>query len=768
MAESNQLKPKRHLGKELLAAVWVVAFLSCFFWQDLPNNGVSRGLLWNVIADDWLTILNPLDYSAKPPAEVSSGWKHFEQRIPVLWPAGLLLISAAGLGTLSLRLLPASVGLMRAEQIVVVLGLGLSAQSLWILSCGLGGQLSAFILLLPGVASWIVWVCISWRAKASGDRKLSVRVFPPRSQEEPLSRRLRLILGGIIAAFSLHIFLGGMTPPFDFDVREYHLQGPREWFQAGRIFTLEHNVYTSFPFLSEMLSLGTMVLMDDWSLGAIAGKLLLTTFQFLSALAVFAIASRWLGNAPAWIAAVAFLSTPWTVRISIIAYAEGALTFYLIASVMLGLLAINCRDSGVRQRLIAITGFAAGSAMAAKYPGVLSVILPVSLTLLCRVIQFPAAENAVQDSDPDPDEHTLARQGKGVFRAVLSDGGVFLAGVVLAVGLWLLKNLFSTGNPAYPLAYRVFGASDWSPAMDAKWKAAHSASEHSLSMVPEHLADVAVRNDWQNGLLFALAVPALQLVKRSLTVRLLWLHAAWMLGTWWLLTHRIDRFWVPVLPLLAVLAGSAWKLSSTLAWRSVLLCAVFVCCIFNYGFSRLSVIGFHAGLMDFQAARDLPVRQDIRTLNSVLPESAKVLMVGEAEVFDAEFDLVYNTVFDESIFQQWTSADRDDVPAGEQELKPAEEIRSLLAARGITHLYVNWSEILRYRLTYGYTEFVVPERFIRLQEMGVIQEAVVLSAGQLSKLKEQQQQQLQSWPGFESLKLSDDVWASIQLFQVQP
>ena len=32
-------------------------------------------------------------------------------------------------------------------------------------------------------------------------------------------------------------------------------------------------------------------------------------------------------------------------------------------------------------------------------------------------------------------------------------------------------------------------------------------------------------------------------------------YAAYLFLTWWLLTHRIDRFWLPLLPCLAILAG---------------------------------------------------------------------------------------------------------------------------------------------------------------------------------------------------------------------
>ena len=35
----------------------------------------------------------------------------------------------------------------------------------------------------------------------------------------------------------------------------------------------------------------------------------------------------------------------------------------------------------------------------------------------------------------------------------------------------------------------------------------------------------------------------------------LWGYAGYLFLTWWLLTHRLDRFWLPLLPVLAVLAG---------------------------------------------------------------------------------------------------------------------------------------------------------------------------------------------------------------------
>ena len=82
----------------------------------------------------------------------------------------------------------------------------------------------------------------------------------------------------------------------------------------------------------------------------------------------------------------------------------------------------------------------------------------------------------------------------------------------------------------------------------------------------------------------------------------------------------------------------------------------------------------------------------------------------DAEMFEARFPVVYNTVFDESIFEHWCGDDRSPLPAGERPLRSAEEIRQTFAAHGITHVYVNWLEVLRYRSpgNYGYTDFASP------------------------------------------------------------
>ena len=256
------------------------------------------------------------------------------------------------------------------------------------------------------------------------------------------------------------------------------------------------------------------------------------------------------------------------------------------------------------------------------------------------------------------------------------------------------------------------------------------------------------------------------MVRRQKTIGCLWAYVIWMLATWWALTHRIDRFWIPLIPVLAVLAGAAWQLNTSVFWRYGMMLILFMCCVFNYGFIRLPVIGFHAGLMPMAEARTRPVRQDLRLLNSTLPKHARVLMVGEAAVFNATFELVYNTVFDECIFEQWTSAAGSSMESGRATMKPTDEIRSVLREQNITHIYVNWSEILRYRQTYGYTEFVTPDRFTMLQSMGLLAAPITISRGDWTSLDRRQQANVSSWHGAPALMNGSSSWNSIQIYRV--
>ena len=779
---------------EWIAVAWIVGYALYFYHFNLPNrSSVSR-------VDVWLALPDLLWWNFVPPPDSApSSWANLWQRADLIAVAAAIWLGSWAIGGLLLRALRVPLAARSAERLVCACGLGLSAVSLLTLGCGLAGWMSPWLLgsLLIAAVIGEGLFCLTNRAGAppSEDRPSNLRLlagFVTRGEQLPfplIAKSLAVVTMGL---FLLAMLLGSLLPPTDFDVKAYHLTGPKEYFLDGRITFLPHNVYTNFPFLTEMHCLLGMVLRQDWYRGALAGQAVLMGFAPLTGLALFCAGRRWFGNAAGWLAATIYLSTPWTYRLAIIAYVEGALSCYLFLALFAVLLAIETQrreaDVSGANRLLLLAGLFAGSAMSCKYPGLVSVVIPLVLS-----IAFVAFKSQ-----------------RSVIKPVIS----FFSGTALAVGPWLLKNLVMTGNPVYPLAFGLFGGRDWDAASHAKWRAGHSpksfaifSSEEDRTLV-QFFIDVIAMADWLSPLLFGLAPLALmwvvsgqssvvsgtstrnsELGTRNL-IRCLWLFVAYLFFQWWLLTHRIDRFWVPLIPVVALLAAVGCLWSSSTLWRRVCGAFVVLSVLFNLGFATSALCGNNMYLRDLDEARrgsrTVPGSENtaptIQFLNELfmagqLPSNSNILCVGDAQVFDARPHVIYNVVFNQPIFRDWL-AER---PAGEVSdrdwpLRPIEEVRRKFESEGVTHVLVNWQELLRYRMTYGYSDFVTPQRFAWLQEQGLLGRPVEfpmafpdfdsLRTHQLRK--EDEQREVEEWaPELKRSFRGKSVFVTWQLFPVQ-
>ena len=222
-------------------------------------------------------------------------------RLPVLLVAGAILLWAWAAGRLALRglfafgrrrtdilicqlsaadlsPLPSPLSpllLTRLETFVFSVGVGLSILSTWVLLLGLFGLLDrTWTFAVPAALTLLAagWACHRRRRETANSRGLTAPGEPPQRRDA-----LRPVLPGgdsddvlsatwlwLVVPFVLAILLAAMLPPFDFDVCEYHLQAPKEFYQQGRITFLPHNVYANMAMGTEMLSLLSMVVAGDW------------------------------------------------------------------------------------------------------------------------------------------------------------------------------------------------------------------------------------------------------------------------------------------------------------------------------------------------------------------------------------------------------------------------------------------------------------------------------------------------------------------------
>jgi len=659
-------------------AIVELAWLAWFLIVPLPNannvgvppeRAVRRGWMLLKAIPEVVPDTPIRDLMLGKAAEELSHVENLPQRIPILLAACLIAAAAAGLGDLVLRRLRLEGGLGVLERLA--------------LDYGVGAGLLGVVTLIVGRLGWLE----PWSCRAGLGFLAAVGFFRGRLGRavRPKLDSFSYLCGLVIALFVVLMMLASMLPTIDFDVLEYHLQGPKEYFQAGRITFLPYNVYTNMPFDVEMLHLLGMEVLNDWWWGGLVGQLLVAFFGPATAILIAAAAARGGSTRAGWIAAIVYLSTPWIYRLAALAYVEGPLCFYHGAMIWAVLHA--WRDARApRRRPWGLLGLLAGCAMGCKYPALISAVIPFGVL-------------AMVDS----------WRGRSV-RPV----GWYLLGWAVVIGPWLGKNVIDTGNPVYPLANSLFHGRYWDAARETQWTTVHGPVPITAWRLWSSVVDVAGRSDWQSPLYAALAPLALLRPGSRRLALALWGFVAYLFFTWWLLTHRLDRFWLPILPPLAILAGLGADWSRRRGWTILLGTILTFALLTNLTYISTALAGLNEWTGDLVFLRhDIPKRWNppLARLDAELPRDARPLLVGQAAVFHLNHAVTYNTVFNPETIELLASG------------KTPDEFRRALHARNLTHVYVDWKEIQRHREPggYGFTDFVTRDRFARWVAAGVLE-----------------------------------------------
>lgn len=659
---------------EMLAVVFAAAYVLAFLNVELPNTAepVRRLELLSL-----LTVPSALGDAFRQTLE--PGW--LGDRLYLLAITAGYLVMAAAFGSVVLHWLRPQVTSTRLEQWVFALALGLAGFSLLTLLLGVFGLLYRWLFLGVAAAIGILFALTRPPRPAAASRKVTA------DPSVPHPAWLWMLLPIVLL-----LLLGAMLPPRDFDVLEYHLQAPKEFYQAGAIRFLSHNLYANMPLGAEMHALAAMVVTQEWYAGAIVGKVVIACFAPIAAAGIYAFSCRFLSPAAGVVGAIAYLTTPWVLHVSGEGLIDGVLGCYSLLAIYMAVLwrqALVEGAAGLARRRLIGCGLLAGAAVACKYPAVLLVALPL--------VGFVALSQAVP-------------RGR---RTRLIAVSVLLAAMAIPAGPWFAKNWVLTGNPTYPLLYSVFGGKTRTPEKDAQWRRAHAPPNYAPQDLGERVYRASLTSDWLGLAVVPLAALGVfgaiwrrRQDRANQAAQILLALAGYCclyFLLWWWLTHRIDRFLVPLLPIVAILAGSTFAVGVT-------------------RFRRLAGIG----LLGLAAAYALAVTLFVFEWGKLQPVFAspppwhrlsedpdahdRLLLVGDAAVFNYRIPVLYNTCFDDCLLEQLI---RGKSPGAAKEA---------LHQAGITHVAVDWGELARYRSpgNYGYSPFPTKELFDRLVADGVL------------------------------------------------
>jgi hypothetical protein len=278
--------------------------------------------------------------------------------------------------------------------------------------------------------------------------------------------------------------------------------------------------------------------------------------------------------------------------------------------------------------------------------------------------------------------------------------------VFAASGLWFAKNWVQTNNPTYPLLYSAFDGKTRTPEKDAQWKKVHSPQpdnagrQFPLRGFFREIAWNGWRTRWASLLIPPLAFAALLAPRQRRWLATIVLWMAFVFCSWWLFTHRLDRFLVLLLPAGALAAGIGAVAVPHPSWRIATVAFVAFGAAAQFAFVTIHPDNRYFAPLDRLRRDDrdlgtigLRVESAHRWLNENGQPGEKVLLLGDAEPFDLEIEAVYNTCFDDCQFTRIFKG------------KTREERLRALRDEKINYVFCSWTHLARYRSpgNYGYT-----------------------------------------------------------------
>lgn len=596
---------------------------------------------------------------------------------------GLTLLRAIGLGDLEVR-----------WRWLLGFGMGLGALSLAVLGLGWMGMLARPLwLALVGLSV----VSSSLELRRDRGQRDVVRDADESGAIPAWTWLVLTIPAGLaLAAASLPPGILWPAEGNGYDVLEYHLAVPKEFWQTGRIGYLSHNIYSNFPFGVEMLYLLCMVLRGD-AVGAATVAQILNVFIGAMAIAAVWLMGREFSSRTGWAAAVVAGSCPMLCFLSGLAYVENSLI--LFATLALASVFRASRDGHRSGRWWVVSGLCAGFACGCKYTAIPCVALPLWLAA------WPGVSG---------------RRNRIV---------AFAAGAIAAFLPWLIKNAVYTGNPVFPVARSVFTERTgiWTDEAAARWHAGHLPAPEwrSLGGRLARLGSEIAGSELYGSVSVLGAAAAIVLILRSPTIGApattslvpMVLIALGTLGWWLFASHLYGRFAVALLPVAALAIGLALdRLTQPARLAACVVLAIAagnLWLTFDFcqrdGLFAVASLPAADRLAWFREGR-WPGTAHVPLINKVCDSGGRVLMVAEARSFYLSPCAEYTVIFNRSAFAE-AAAD-----------KSPQEIGRWLVANQYTHVYVGWSEWARLANSrYGFWPGLSPHVFGAMLEAGVIE-----------------------------------------------
>ena len=632
-----------------------------------------------------------------------------------------------GIGHILLRLLcpiPERVsqnGLTAGERLFLSFLFGATAVSTYLFWFGYLGRISrtaAAPLVILGTAS-ILHILLNTLKSLSSFQRFRVQLKPPRISAAHL-------LGLVLFVLTVIYLLAGAIPPFEYDTLEYHAQGAREIFESGTISFNEYNVYLNMPLGAEMFYLLGLLLnpfsgsesVDSLMLGVTGGKFFMSFVPLFCAAGAAFLCKRFISPSADSktlfpIAAISVLSFPEVFQVSALGLIDLFPALTILGTVYIFRLTQDeSLSNSAQNKLFFAAGLSLGFGAVCKYT-----MLPFAL--LPAIVVF----------------FLLRPRRPGFLK--LQNLSCFTVGTLISGTGWYLKNLLSTGNPFYPLAFSLFGdrTGTWDLAKNARWHTAHSAHAFGLS---DFFTDLArcFTDDFSSLILpiftVFLLVYLIRTIRHPKKSPLLCIlgYLLFFYIFWWFFTHRLLRFLVPVLPLVGtasvLLWHTVWHATKSEWTKSLFLLPWFIAPIYAASLFLVTTPGLFSPIRmltsDPSRYGEAPI-----LLNREPAADTALLLIGDSRAFAFRArPILYNTCWDNACLRTLLIPKKEGASPWQWTKEDIEQIKTNFQKSKIGTVLIDTGEINRFLSpgNYGLTdrEYADPALFDALTKAGILEQ----------------------------------------------
>ncbi|MFA5008039.1 MAG: glycosyltransferase family 39 protein [Candidatus Omnitrophota bacterium] len=416
--------------------------------------------------------------------------------------------------------------------------------------------------------------------------------------------------------------IGSLSPLLGMDAASYHMQDPKIFIKAHKVFYIPYTRESLWPFLVQMLfTLGLLLK------GVVLSKLFHFSFNVFSVIGIYVLCRRYWPRVNSLMAGAVFALIPAIFTGTTYAYTDLGVVFYTVLAFYGFFLWLDTKNN----RWFYLSAAASGFLLGIK---ITSAIVPV-------IILFLYFFNTINKS----------KAIKEKFLPVI----IFILTIIALSGVWYIRSWVILGNPIFPFAAYLFNGAGY---MEEKLRYQLTSGIGigpvqfiemlwPLTLYPDRFGGESI------GAIFLIFLPMIIFVRKISKFIKYVIFIAISLYTSWFIVYQYVRFFYPTLIFLSILVSYIYfnfckkdRIISKISTIVIILLFFYSAVLSVYHNLDKIPVAFGAQKQEDYLLKHERIYGIAQYINNNLPADSKILILAEPRLYYFNRDTAVATLME--------------------------------------------------------------------------------------------------------------------------